>query len=791
MKTIKSIIYLTIIIISSISVYSQGINKWVEVDIPDRISQRSYLDVFFFPDDPSYGWICGFDSQVSFTTDGGVTWKTVKVDGNQNQLESIHFPTKDIGYTSGHVLSNQGMFAGIFKSTDGGNTWRNITPKVSQSIDFWGTYFYDENNGLIAANEGCGPIHIYKTTNGGDNWDIFTDSVPTGTKLSDIWVDGETGIGQAISSGFVWRSTDYGSTWDIEFTTGDIDWPEELSFSNNSFTIPIHKGCQGGSGNIGEIIFTPDRGNTLNVFTVPGNNPMYGSFTLSDSVGWACGLYKAIYKTEDAGNSWELVNCGVEGSLDDIYFINDTTAWVVGDYVYKSAIVPTGNVTVNIDTIDVCEGTEFVLQVDSTRDYKVYEWNTGDRTKSRIARGVEDFKIMAYDDSCSVKYFYEYHINYLPVIDPEIQIDESSSFCVGDTVILRADNNEVNIEWSTGELSDSILVTEPGTYYLMYNNENGCSTIDSVEIEFAQLPEPSINSIGDNNFCIGDSILLSSDKDYSNYLWLNSNGDTISIDKSIYVKQDDEYQLIVKNEFGCESMTSAFSVDVRNDTNQLYVKYHLDSAFVLDTNTLTQSICGTMKVYNISWSEHILYNISLRDKYYFSNPQSQFPHVIPPQDSIELEFCFRGDTIGNFSDLVTIEDLCSPHVFSIETYTEGFEMEGITRCEVDWRFRAIELSEDYVYESSSPYPNPSAGKISLDYMEFGNIEDGETKLYLYGSNGEYIDEFEKIVDELSHHSNGTLSKGKFILNVNVRQGVYFIQERHKNKTNVKPIVIMN
>jgi hypothetical protein len=198
-----------------------------------------------------------------------------------------------------------------------------------------------------------------------------------------------------------------------------------------------------------------------------------------------------------------------------------------------------------------------------------------------------------------------------------------------------------------------------------------------------------------------------------------------------------------------------------------------------------------MKVYNISWSEHILYNISLRDKYYFSNPQSQFPHVIPAQDSIELEFCFRGDTIGDFSDLVTIEDLCSPHVFNIETYTEGFEMEGITRCEVDWRFRAIELSEDYVYESSSPYPNPSAGKISLDYMEFGTIEDGETKLYLYGSNGEYIDEFEKIVDELSHHSNGTLSKGRFLLNVNVRQGVYFIQERHKNKTNVKPIVIMN
>lgn len=791
MKKRNSIALILIIILSSISIYSQTINKWEKVDIPDRISQRSYLDVFFLPEDPNYGWICGFHSQVSLTTDGGETWKTVKVDGNQNQLESIHFPTKDIGYTSGHVLIRLGMFAGIFKSTDGGNSWSNITPDVPITIDFWGTYFYDENNGVIAGNEGCGSIHIYKTTDGGQNWTKYLDSVDTGTKLSDIWVDDETGIGQAISSGYVWRTTDFGFTWDVEFTTGDIDWAEELSFFNNSFTIPIHKGCQGGTGNLGEIIFTSDRGNTLNIFKVPGNNPMYGSFTLSDSVGWACGLYRAIYKTEDAGNSWELVNCGVEGSLDDIYFIDDTTAWVVGDNVYKSAIVPTGDVLVNIDSIDVCGDREFILEVDSTRDYNYYEWNTGDRTKSKSISEVDTFRIMAYDDSCSVRYYYEYYVNYLEVIEPVIQVDDRSSYCVGDTVILISGRSDIDLEWSTGEVKDSIIVTEPGTYYLMYNNENGCSTIDSINIDFAELPNPSIFSNGDNNFCIGDSIELSADKEYRSYVWVNSSGDTLSNDRSIVVKEDDEYRLLVTNEFGCENLTSTFSVDVRNDTNQLYVKYHLDSAFVLDTNVLTNSICGTMMVYNISWSEHILFSVYLENKYYFSPPQSQFPLVIAPQDSVELEFCFRGDSIGDFRDLVTIEDLCSPHLFNIESHTEGFDMNGITRCVVEWRFRAIELSDDYVYESSSLYPNPSAGKISLDYMEFGMDEDGKTELYLYGSNGEYIDKFQKYVDEQTYHTNGTLTKGRFELDINVRQGIYFIQEKHKSKTNIKPIVIMN
>ncbi len=791
MKNKKTILLFLIFFLSSISILSQTINKWERVEIPDRISQRSYLDIFFLPEDPNYGWICGYDSQISLTTNGGETWKTINVDNNRDQLESIHFVNRNVGYTSGLIISNNGIAAGILKSTDGGLTWNDVSPPVPATIDFWGTYFYDENNGVIAGNEGCGTFHIFKTTNGGQLWTVFTDSVDTGTKFSDLWIDGKTGIGQAISSGYVWGSTDFGSTWDVEFRTGDIDWPEELSFFNNSFTIPIHKGCQGGSGNIGEILFTPDRGNTINKFTVPGNNPMYGSFTVNDSTGWACGLDRQLFMTKDAGKNWELVNCGIEGSLDDIFFLDDTTAWVVGDYVYKSAIVPTGDILVNVDSIDVCVEEEFILQVDSTRGYKYYEWNTGDRTKSKSISTIDTFRIVAYDDSCSIKYYYEYYINYLEVIAPDILLGNNSKLCEGDSAILYSAQKDIDKTWSTGAETDSIVVRESGTYYLMYNNENGCSTIDSFTVEFAPLPNPEIFGIGENNFCIGDSMQLTADKDYNSYLWVNSKGDTLSNIKSIIIKEDDEYQLIVTNEYGCDAASaSSFSVDVRNDTNQLYVVYHLDSAFVLDTNTLTESHCGTMKVFNISWSEHILYNVQLDKKLNFALPQSQFPIAISPRDSVVLEFCFQGDSIGNFDDLVTIDDLCSPHIFNIETHTEGFEMEGITRCDVSWRFRAIELTDEYFYESSSPYPNPTAGKISLDYMEFGKPQDGTTELYLYGSNGELIDKFDKYVDEQSHHTNGSLTKGRFELEINVRQGIYFIQERNGNKTNIKPIVIM-
>jgi len=800
MKNRKTLLLFLVFLLSNISILSQTINKWERVEIPDRISQRSYLDIFFLPEDPNYAWICGYDSQVSMTTDGGETWKTVKVDNNSDQLESIHFANKNIGYTSGLVRTRtDGAYAGIFKTTDGGLTWEDVSPIVPVTIDFWGTYFYDEDNGLIAGNEGCGAFHIYKTTDGGQNWDVFSDTTATGTKFSDLWVDGETGIGQAISSGYVWKSTDYGSTWDVEFSTGGIDWAEELSFYNNSFTIPTHDSCQGARGGGGSMIFTPDRGKTLNRFTYPGMQPMYGSFTLNDSVGWGCGLDRQLFKTEDAGKNWELINCGIEGSLDDIYFLDDTTAWVVGDYVYKSAIVPTGDYSMDIKTIDYCSNIEYNLVVDSNRKYNHYEWNTGDRTSTKkITLDINDlrpldfsYKVVAYDDSCSIRYHYEFIPNILPTVIPKIEIDESSKFCEGDTVRLNVDKMGYPIEWSTGDTSSTITVTSSGMYYVDLDNLNGCITSDSVFIDFIPLPEPEIYGIGKNDFCIGDSMQLTADKIYPTYFWINSNGDTLSKEKTIIVKEDDEYQLIVANEAGCIGASAkSFSVDVRNDTNQLYIEYNLDSAFELDTNTLTESTCGTMKVYNISWSEHILYNVQLDKKLNFSMPQSQFPIAIPPRDSALLEFCFQGDSIGDFDDLITIDDLCSPHIFNIETHTKGFEMEGITRCDVSWRFRAIELTDEYFYESSSPYPNPAAGKISLDYMEFGKPQDGTTELYLYGSNGELIEKFDKYINEQSHHTNGSLTKGRFELELNLKQGVYFIQERNGNKTNIKPIVIM-
>ncbi|MFN3781675.1 MAG: WD40/YVTN/BNR-like repeat-containing protein, partial [Candidatus Kapaibacteriota bacterium] len=110
---------ITLIFIILSTTFICSAQYWEKVqNIPPPFSNNYWLDVFFHPSNPNYGWICGFNGMIIRTTDGGNTWRGTTI--NAYHLESVHFPTLQVGYVSG--------VEGIFKSTDGGATWFDITP---------------------------------------------------------------------------------------------------------------------------------------------------------------------------------------------------------------------------------------------------------------------------------------------------------------------------------------------------------------------------------------------------------------------------------------------------------------------------------------------------------------------------------------------------------------------------------------------------------------------------------------------------------------------------------------
>lgn len=337
----RKLIYILISLTLVLPSYSQ---HWEKITtIPAPYNNGYYLDIFFLPSNPNYAWACGFDGYVIRTTNYGQTWQGTVVPFPAYHLESIHFVTTQIGFVSG--------VEGIWKSTDGGASFFDITPQDSALRGFWGTYFLDENIGVLVGG-GCDNMQrFYKTTDGGNTWKLFKTNVPN-TGLTDLILY-PSGMGYAVSSGYIWRSTDFGSTWSIYKGTGATVWQEEISIIGNSIVLPYAGVTCSGGGNTGGMNFSTDFGNTWKTFQT--GYSMFGACLVSETSAWACGYGRSVYYTSNSGQTWVLRNCGITGGdMDDITFLSETEGWVCGHGIYK--LKPTSfNITKNqLDFGELC-----------------------------------------------------------------------------------------------------------------------------------------------------------------------------------------------------------------------------------------------------------------------------------------------------------------------------------------------------------------------------------------------------------------------------------------------------
>ncbi|MGK0383343.1 MAG: gliding motility-associated-like protein [Bacteroidia bacterium] len=138
--------------------------------------------------------------------------------------------------------------------------------------------------------------------------------------------------------------------------------------------------------------------------------------------------------------------------------------------------------------------------------------------------------------------------------EPEVDVVISggaSPICSGEVVELTANaTNAGSFEWSTGETSATISVSESGIYVVTVENQNRCTAIDSISIEF--FPTPEVEIEGGDPFCEGDSTLLTAVcESAAGYTW-----STGSTGTSIWVTEAGTYEVDVLDTNGCTASTS-------------------------------------------------------------------------------------------------------------------------------------------------------------------------------------------------------------------------------------------
>ncbi|MFN4122310.1 MAG: gliding motility-associated C-terminal domain-containing protein [Flavobacteriales bacterium] len=123
----------------------------------------------------------------------------------------------------------------------------------------------------------------------------------------------------------------------------------------------------------------------------------------------------------------------------------------------------------------------------------------------------------------------------------DINLGGGKIVCFGDSVQIDAGPGQDTYLWNTGATTQSIWVTQPGTYYVT-TNRDGCVGSDTVEVN---QDFPVVDIQGDLIICPGTVTSLFAGAGFASYEW--SNGST---NASIFVGAG-TYSVTVTNSFGC------------------------------------------------------------------------------------------------------------------------------------------------------------------------------------------------------------------------------------------------
>ena len=128
------------------------------------------------------------------------------------------------------------------------------------------------------------------------------------------------------------------------------------------------------------------------------------------------------------------------------------------------------------------------------------------------------------------------------------------TICEGESTVLDAGAAFDTWEWSTGEITQTIEVTESGIYSV-FVTQGTCSGTGEVEVIVNPIPTPEID--GPDNICVGDIGTLTVIGSYNTFAWsTNSNLE------SIIVSDPGTYTVTVTDGNGCSNSTSFVVTEV-------------------------------------------------------------------------------------------------------------------------------------------------------------------------------------------------------------------------------------
>lgn len=261
-------------------------NRGLNWEIQNSGTSKHLSDVFFIND--SVGWIVGQAYGASlnkgiilYTENAGFIWQ-IQIDNGINNLRSVYFVNDSTGWAVG--------YDGTIKYTENrGSTWSDQESGTDELLTQ--VQFISPQKGWISVyymTQGAYALKLLKTYNAGVTWieivDLLSYSIHEGFYFSDSLNGYATGFGSYLTDKVILKTTDGGYNWQ--------SYNCECKRMNGIFST-------------------------------------YADFAWA--VGGSYGGNGYVYNTID-GKLWSEQTSPTVSKLNDLYFINDSTGWAIGDY---------------------------------------------------------------------------------------------------------------------------------------------------------------------------------------------------------------------------------------------------------------------------------------------------------------------------------------------------------------------------------------------------------------------------------------------------------------------------
>jgi photosystem II stability/assembly factor-like uncharacterized protein len=253
------------------------------------------------------GWHTFHYSRIYRTENAGEDWTQEDVFLNIG-IQEMDFPTPDTGYLTGFSL----MYGWLFRTVNGGLNWQIATssPPIGDQFGY-----------LCFPSGHCGYsglwFNLARTTDAGETWQIvWTDS--TNYIKAFSFCDDDNGI--LATTGGVYHTTDGGASWDLAYATSNASAVYSMTPERLFVAEPP-----------GMIAMSIDGGTTWNNVNT-GVDFKINDIRFTDvENGYAVGGWGVIMKTIDGGTTWDQLTSPVSTELYKICFPNPDTGYIRGE----------------------------------------------------------------------------------------------------------------------------------------------------------------------------------------------------------------------------------------------------------------------------------------------------------------------------------------------------------------------------------------------------------------------------------------------------------------------------